>query len=64
MYGHSCNTYGGAGLYGGIGVVDVVTGASYGGVTTGPFYRPVVAAGPAGQVYAADAGLSQTDLSL
>ena len=64
VYGHSCNTYGGSGLYGGIGVVDALTGASYGGVTSGPFYRPVVAAGPAAQVYAADAGLSPTDLYL
>ena len=64
VYGHSCNTYGGGGSYGGLGVVDIATGRSYGGVTSGPFYRPVVATGPAGQVYAADSWSSPTDLSL
>ena len=64
VYGHSCNTYGGSGSYGGLGVVDAATGRAYGGVTSGPFYRPVVATGPAGQVYAADSGLSPTGLHL
>lgn len=64
VYGHSCTTYLGSGGYGGVGVVDAATGASYGGVTTGPTYEPVVATGPAGQVYAADAALSPTDLHL
>ena len=64
VYGHSCNTYGGDGSYGGLGVVDTVTGKVLGGITSGPFYRPVVATGPAGQVYAADAGLSMTGLYL
>lgn len=62
VYGHSCNTYAGTGAYGGIGVVDAATGALYGNVTTGPFYKPILAAGPAGQVYAADAVLSPTSL--
>jgi hypothetical protein len=49
-YGHSCNQYSpSGGSYGGLGVVDAGTGASYGGVTSGPFYRPVATAGPAGQ---------------
>ncbi|MDQ3611116.1 MAG: hypothetical protein M4D85_05820 [Actinomycetota bacterium] len=64
VYGHSCNTYAGTGGYGGIGVVDHTTGVSYGNVTSGPFYKPVLAVGPAGQVYAADAGLSSTSLYL
>lgn len=60
VYGHSCTTY--LGRCG--GVVDVATGAVLGNVTRGPFHKPVVAAGPAGQVYAADALLSPTDLPL
>jgi hypothetical protein len=65
VYGHSCNQYGPeGGVYGGIGVVDAGTGAALGGATGGPYYRPVVAAGPAGRVYAADSGLSPTDLYL
>ena len=64
-YGYSCNRYlPSGGTYGGIGVVDAVTGASYGTVTSGPFYEPRVATGPAGQVYAADAGVSATALHL
>lgn len=64
VYGHSCNTYGGSGGYGGVGVVDASTGALLGGVTTGPYHRPVLATGPAGHVYAADAGLSPATLYL
>lgn len=64
VYGHSCSTYGGGGSYGGLGVVDAATGKAYGGVTSGPFYRPVVATGPAGQVYAADSWSSPTGLHL
>ena len=55
---------GGGGGYGGLGVVDAATGAYLGGVTDGPFHEPRVANGPAGQVYAADAGVSPTDLYL
>ncbi len=59
MSRHSCHSYGpSGGGYGGLGVVVyAAAGQSYGGVTSGPFYEPVVATGPAGQVYAADAGL-------
>lgn len=65
VYGHSCYQYGpSGGSYGGLGVVDAVTGAPYGGVTDGPFYAPVLATGPTGQVYAADAGLSPATLYL
>ena len=64
VYGFSCNTYGGSGSSGGLGVVDAATGTPLGTVTSGPFYQPVVAPGPAGQVYAADAGLSPADLYL
>ena len=64
VYGHSCTMYLGSGGYGGVGVVDAATGAPYGNVTTGPSYKPVVASGPAGQVYAADALVSPTSLSL
>ncbi len=46
VYGYSCSTYAGSGGYGGIGVVDADTGMSYGTITSGPFYRPVVARGP------------------
>ncbi len=51
--GHSCTMYLGSGGSGGIGVVDAATGASYGSTTSGPSYKPVVATGPSGQVYAA-----------
>jgi hypothetical protein len=64
VYGYSCSTYGGSGPYGGIGVVDTATGRVLGAVTSGPSYRPVVAAGPAGQVYAADSRISPTGLYL
>jgi hypothetical protein len=65
VYGSSCNQYSPAGgSYGGIGVLDAATGTSYGTVTDGPFYRPVVATGPAGHVYAADATVSPTSLHL
>lgn len=64
VYGHSCNQYAGTGGYGGLGVVDARTGASYGSVTSGPFYKPVVASGRAGQVFAADAAVSPTGLHL
>src|SRR3954469_3326156 len=64
VYGYSCATYGGSGPYGGIGMVDTTTGRILGTVTSGPSYRPVVAAGPAGQVYAADSQLSPTNLYL
>ncbi|HEX6920187.1 MAG TPA: Ig-like domain-containing protein [Actinomycetes bacterium] len=64
VYGYSCNTYGGSGSYGGLGIADAATGALLGTATNGPFYRPVLAAGPAGQVFAGDAGLSPSDLYL
>jgi len=64
VYGYSCNTYGGSGGYGGLGVVDAASGAVLGTVTTGPFYRPVLAAGAGGQVYAGDVGLSPANLYL
>ena len=50
VYGYSCNTYGGAGAYGGLGVVDATTGAVLANVTSGPFYKPVVATASGGQV--------------
>lgn|GEM_PF-1323028 len=62
VYGYSCNTYGGTGSYGGLGVVDATTGAVLANVTTGPFYKPIVVAGSGGQVYAGDAGLSPARL--
>ena len=62
-YGYSCNRYLPAGGgYGGIGVVDAATGARAWTVTTGPFYRPVVAAGANGTVFAADGDVSMTGL--
>lgn len=64
VYGYSCYQYGGSGSAGGIGVVDAATGTVLGTVTTGPNYEPVVAAGPAGEVYAGDLGLSPSDLYL
>jgi len=65
VYGYSCYQYSSAaGSRGGIGVLDAATGASYGTVTTGPSYQPMLAAGPAGRVYAADAGLSPATLYL
>jgi hypothetical protein len=64
VYGYSCNTYAGTGGYGGIGMVSLPTGALEGTVTTGPTYEPVVSAGPSGEVYAADAALSPTNLYL
>ena len=62
VYGYSCNTYGGAGSYGGLGVVDATTGAVLANVTTGPYYKPIVVAASGGQVYAGDAGLSPSPL--
>jgi DNA-binding beta-propeller fold protein YncE len=64
VYGYSCNRYGGAGSYGGLGVVDATTGVVLANVTTGPFYQPVVVAASGGQVYAADAALSPSSLCL
>ena len=64
VYGYSCNTYGGAGSYGGLGVVDATTGAVLANVTTGPYYKPIVVAASGGQVYAADAALSPSSLYL
>ena len=65
VYGYSCDRYSpSGGGSGGIGVLGAATGTSYGTVTSGPSSKPVVATGPAGQVYAADAGLSPTDLYL
>jgi hypothetical protein len=64
VYGYSCNTYGGAGSYGGLGVVDATTGVVLANVTTGPYYKPVVVAASGGQVYAGDAGLSPSSLYL
>ena len=64
VYGYSCNTYGGSGAYGGLGVVDAATGADLGRLTSGPSYMPVLATASGGQVYAADASLSPTSLYL
>lgn len=64
VYGYSCYQYGGSGSWGGIGIVDSTDGSVLGAVTSGPGYKPVVAAGPAGQVFAAEDGLSPTDLYL
>lgn len=64
VYGYSCYTYGGSGATGGIGVVDAATGSVLGSDSSGAWYQPLLAAGPAGRVFAGDAGLSPTTLYL
>ncbi len=61
--GHSCNTYGGSGAYGSVGVLDPATGA-WNDLGSGPFYQPFVASSPGapGLVVAGDLGLSPTTL--
>lgn len=62
--GHSCSGYTGQGPDGGVAVLDPASGAVVADTRLGPTRTPVVAAGPAGQVYAAEAGLSPTSLWL
>jgi hypothetical protein len=65
VYGYSCNRYRtSGGEYGGVGVLDAASGTARGTIRTGPYDKPVVTTGPAGHVYAADAGLSPTTLHL
>lgn len=58
VYGYT--TCGGNG-WGGVAVLDPSTGTEI-GVVRDPFVRAVLAVGPAGQVYASDAGLSSATL--